>query len=432
MFRHSLMLGLALLAASASRAQSPAQSPAQFTPQSIAPVTATALDKETGPLSLPAAISLAFEQNKTLAAARKEIEAADATILQAGARPKPEFSALIEDTRKSSRTTTYQINQPIELGGKRSARIEAAQRARDMAVLDYAAKRSDLRAAVVAAYYEVMVATERQRLARELLELAGTSAAMTQRRVMAGKISPVEQTKAQVARSAAQLELNQANSELSLARQKLAMSWGATVGRQPLSDQGVESLPPLPAIAQLTEKVANGPAVRLARLEVERRRALASIETSKRTPDVSLTLGNKRDESNARNMWVVGVSVPIPVFDSNQGNELEALKRVDIARDALALTELQMQGEAAQAFERLRNAREEATALRSDIVPAAQSAYQAARTGFELGKFGYLDVLDAQRTYFQAKAQYWKALSAAFQAAADLDRLAGTETPPAE
>ena len=174
MFRHSFMLGLALLAASASHAQSPAQSPAQFTPQSIAPVTASALDKETGPLSLPAAISLALEQNKTLAAARKEIEAADATLLQAGARPNPEFSALIEDTRKSSRTTTYQINQPIELGGKRSARIEAAQRARDMAVLDYAAKRSELRAAVVAAYYEVMVATERQRLARELLELAGT------------------------------------------------------------------------------------------------------------------------------------------------------------------------------------------------------------------------------------------------------------------
>ena len=143
MFRHSFMLGLLLLAASASRAQSPAQ----FTPRSIAPVTASALDKETGPLSLPAAISLAFEQNKTLAAARKEIEAADATILQAGARPNPEFSALIEDTRKSSRTTTYQINQPIELGGKRSARIEAAQRARDMAVLDYAAKRSELRAA---------------------------------------------------------------------------------------------------------------------------------------------------------------------------------------------------------------------------------------------------------------------------------------------
>ena len=73
-----------------------------------------------------------------------------------------------------------------------------------------------------------------------------------------------------------------------------------------------------------------------------------------------------------------------------------------------------------------------AAALRGEIVPGAQSAYQAARTGFELGKFGYLDVLDAQRTFFQAKAQYWKALSTAFQAVADLDRLAGTETPSAE
>jgi Outer membrane protein len=313
MFRHSFTLGLALLAASSSHAQSPAQSK----PQSILPATASALDREAGPLSLQAAISLAFDHNKTLAAARKEIEAVEATILQAGARPNPEFSALIEDVRKSSRTTTYQINQAIELGGKRGARIEAAQRARDMAVLEYAAKRSELRAAVVAAYVDVMVATERQRLASELLGLAKTAAEMTGRRVMAGKISPVEQTKAQVAQSGAQLELSQANSELLLARRTLAMLWGGGNDRVQLSEGGVESLPPLPAIAQLTEQVANGPAVRLARLEVERRRALARIETSKRTPDVSLSLGNKRDESSARNMWVVGFSVPIPVFDSN-------------------------------------------------------------------------------------------------------------------
>ncbi|MFX7870729.1 hypothetical protein ABTK02_22270, partial [Acinetobacter baumannii] len=81
----SFMLGLALLAASSSHAQSPAQS----NPQSILPATASALDREAGPLSLQAAISLAFDHNKTLAAARKEIEAVEATILQAGARPNP-------------------------------------------------------------------------------------------------------------------------------------------------------------------------------------------------------------------------------------------------------------------------------------------------------------------------------------------------------
>jgi cobalt-zinc-cadmium efflux system outer membrane protein len=375
---------------------------------------------------------LAFDQNKGLAAARKEIEAVEATIIQAGARPNPEFSALMEDTRKSTRTTTYLINQPIELGGKRSARIEAAQRARDMALLGYSAKRTEIRAGVVAAYYDVMVATERQRLAKELLGLAKTAADMAGRRVTAGKISPVEQTKAKVAEASAQLELNQADSELILAQKKLAMFWGSVGNEFQLTDGGVETLPELPAIAQLTEKVAIGPAVKLAQLEVERRRALAKIESSKRIPDVNLTFGNKRDESAARNMWVVGISMPIPVFDSNKGNELEALKRVDKARDELSIVEVQMQSEAAQSFERLRNAREEAAALRGEIVPGAQSAYQAARTGFELGKFGYLDVLDAQRTFFQAKAQYWKALSTAFQAAADLDRLAGTETPSAE
>ncbi|MBP0598091.1 TolC family protein [Herbaspirillum sp. LeCh32-8] len=428
MYRHSFLLALGLLAAGPSHAQSTAHGNTE-PPQ---PYTASSLAKEPRLLSLPAAIDLAFEQNKTLAAARKEIDAVEATIIQAGARPNPEFSALMEDLRKSSRTTTYQITQPIELGGKRSARIEAAQRARDMALLDYAAKRTEIRAGVIAAYYDVMVALERQRLAKELLGLAKTSADMTGRRVAAGKISPVEQTRAKVAESGAQLELNQADSDLILAQKKLAMFWSSVGNEFQLSDGGVESLPALPAIAQLTERVAGGPAVKLAQLEVERRRALASIETGKRTPDVSLTFGNKRDESSARNMWVVGFSVPIPVLDSNKGNELEALKRVDKARDELSIVEVQMQGEAAQSFERLRNAREEAAALRSEIVPAAHSAYQAARIGFELGKFGYLDVLDAQRTYFQTKAQYWKALSTAFQAAADLDRLAGAETPSAE
>jgi cobalt-zinc-cadmium efflux system outer membrane protein len=62
---------------------------------------------------------------------------------------------------------------------------------------------------------------------------------------------------------------------------------------------------------------------------------------------VNLTFGNKRDESAARNMWVVGIYAH-SVFDSNKGNELEALKRVDKARDELSIVEVQMQSEAAQ------------------------------------------------------------------------------------
>lgn len=419
MYRHIPMLALALLA--------PALAVAQATPPVAVPFSAPSTDAAPV-LTLAAALDLAASHNKALSAARLEIEAVEGSLMQAGARPNPEFSALMEDTRKASRTTTYQINQPIELGGKRSARIDAAQRQLDMARLEYASLRQQMRSRVTSAYHDALLAGERQRLAAELVQLAQTAADMTVRRVQAGKVSPVEQTKAQLALSTAQLERQQAESDATLARGQLAGLWNARQADFVLADTALDTLPPLPAIADLTARVGNGPAVQLARLEVERRAALARIESSKRVPDLTLSLGNKRDEEAARNMWVVGFSLPIPVLDSNRGNELEAIKRTDKARDELALVELQMQNDAAQSYERLRNARTEALALRQDIVPGAQSAYLAARTGFTLGKFGFLDVLDAQRTYFQARAQYWKALSTAFQAAAELDRLAGDAT----
>ncbi|MDB5879537.1 MAG: hypothetical protein JWQ41_2951, partial [Variovorax sp.] len=55
----------------------------------------------------------------------------------------------------------------------------------------------------------------------------------------------------------------------------------------------------------------------------------------------------------------------------------------------------------------------------------------AATTGFEFGKFAYLDVLDAQRTLLLARSQYLRALAEVHRAATDLDRLLGgsSQTP---
>jgi cobalt-zinc-cadmium efflux system outer membrane protein len=436
MLRFYFPVGLAMLLAGPAHAQS-IGAPESRTLDSRVPDSRTrdlaaqssAAEQAMRPLSLPAAIKLAFERNKTLSAARLEISAVEATILQAGARPNPELSALMEDTRKSTRTTTYQLNQPIELGGKRSARIEAAQRAHDIAVLDFLNQRAELRAGISAAYFDTLIAQEKLRLTQDLLKLSERSSNITARRVSAGKISPVEESKARVADANARLALHQARSDLTLAQRKLAAYWGESHldARFTLTADAAQTVPNLPELAGFTSRVSDGPAVRLARLEVERRRALARIESSKRVPDLTLSLGNKRDEEAGRNMWVVGFSIPIPVFDSNQGNELEALRRLDKARDEQAATELRIQGEAAQSYERMRNAAHEVAALRQDIIPAAESAFNAASKGFELGKFSFLDVLDAQRSYFQAKSQYWQALSNVHQAAAELDRLAGPD-----
>jgi cobalt-zinc-cadmium efflux system outer membrane protein len=78
----------------------------------------------------------------------------------------------VEDTRATTRTTTVQLNQPIELAGKRSARIAIAERGRDIADIELATRRAEIRASVVSTFFDVLSAQERTRLAKETVILA--------------------------------------------------------------------------------------------------------------------------------------------------------------------------------------------------------------------------------------------------------------------
>ena len=106
---------------------------------------------------------------------------------------------------------------------------------------------------------------------------------------------------------------------------------------------------------------------------------------------------------------------------------LETARRVDKARDEMASTALRLDAELAQACEDFDVARQQALALRGEILPGAQSAYDAASTGFDYGKFGFLDVLDAQRTLLQAKSQYLNTLAEAHRAMAAIERIVGVD-----
>lgn len=377
------------------------------------------------PLTLNAALELALGANPELSAAGRELEALDATITQAQARPNPELSALIEDTRRETRTTTLQLNQQIELGGKRSARIEAAERGRDAASLELDAKRAEIRAVVTEAFFDVLVAQERLRLAQASVELAQRATGAAARRVTAGKVSPVEETRARVAEAAVRVEQAQAASEVTTARRRLAATWGNSSPRFERAEGDPEALPPLPSMADLNARLAASPNLLRARIEVDRRQSLAEVERSRSVPDMIVSLGGKRIEEQDLNQAILGVSIPIPIFDRNQGNLLEALRRTDKARDELSATGIRLSNELVQAHERLNTARQEVASLQRDILPGAQSAYDAATKGFELGKFSFLEVLDAQRTSFQAKSQYLRALAEAHRSAAEIERILG-------
>ncbi|HTH95123.1 MAG TPA: TolC family protein [Rhodocyclaceae bacterium] len=379
-----------------------------------------------GHLALSEAIRLALSFNPELAASAREVGAQEGAVIQAGVWRNPELSSIIEDRQPATRTTTYQINQPLEIGGKRGARIDVAERNRDIAAVDLNAQQATIRAGVITAFFDVLAAQERVKIAQSLLELAQNSTLAASRRVTAGRISPVEETKARVAEASVKVDLAQANSDLLNARKQLAAYWGNPAPRFVRADGDAERLPALPPVATLDARFARTPDMRRAQLELERSKSVVDLEKAKRIPDITLSLGSKRDATLDHTQAIVGLSIPIPLFDRNQGNLHEALERRDKAREEFAATQLRLSTNLAQTYEQLKTSRLEAESLRTEILPGAQSAFDAASTGFTLGKFNFLEVLDAQRTLFQAKTQYLKALASAHRAAADLDRLLGT------
>jgi len=428
----TLFVPLAVMALAVPPAFS--QTDADSNPSPLLRQAAARTVEPAGPLDLRSAIALAQRANPGLSSAAREQEASDAAVLQAGAWPNPVLEAQVEDLRRGNRTTTLLLSQPVELGGKRAARVTAAERARDQAASALLARRSELRASTITLFFDVLAAQERVRLMQDSLALAQAATRAAANRVAAGKVPPLEETRSRVAEAGIRVELQQAEGALRSARRQLAALWGNPDPRFTQAEGAVDRLPPLALAQDVERRLAAAPMLRQARLEVERRQALSQLEQARRVPDVTVSLGAKRvpaDEgmgsSNGRNQVVVGVSVPLPIFDTNRGNVAEALSREEKARDDLAAAELQLGADVAQATERLRSARAAAETLQRDALPGAEAAYKAAAKGFELGKFSFLEALDAQRTHFQVRNQYLMAVADAHRAASELDRLLGTE-----
>lgn len=376
------------------------------------------------PLTLAGAVALALERSPELAVTRAEVAAAQGAEEQAGLMPNPELAASIEDTQRRTRTTAVQVSQRLELGGKRQARLMAAHQGRAIAQARLEGLQAKIGAEVSASFWEALAAQARLDQANALSQLARQATDAAAKRVAAGKVSPVDETRARLAASGVDLELAQAQVELQIARTRLAAHWGAIEALLPPLE-GVLQVPEDVATVSLEERIETAPEVVEARLEVARRQALVDVERSRAMPDITVGLGVQRNNEIGRNQPLIGVSVPLPMFDRNQGNLKEALAREDQARYALQATVSRLRAGAHIALAQAQSARKQALMIERELLPKAQSAYDAATNGFALGKFTFLDVLDAQRSLFQARGQHLKSVAESQRAAIDLGRILG-------
>lgn len=385
-----------------------------------------------GDIALSDALSLALRHNPELAAFSIEVRAAEARTLQAGLLPNPEISVEVENFAGSGTLrsfdgaeTTIQVGQQIELGGKRPKRERVASLERELAGWDYETKRADVLTETSKSFVDVLAAQERVALAQDLLRLAEQTFDAVSARVKAGKVSPVEETKAGVALSSSRIEHARAQRGLEAARKKLAAAWGSGVPAFVRAVGPLDRVSPIPPADRLPQEIRGNPDIARWVTEIEQRKAVSALQEAIRIPDPTLAAGVRRFHETGDSAFVAGMSIPLPLFNRNQGGVLESRRRLDKAERESAAAEARVRVAVAETYQALSTAVSEIDALKATVIPGAQSAFDAASEGYRQGKFGYLDVLDAQRTLFEARGQYISALATYHKAVADMERAIG-------
>jgi cobalt-zinc-cadmium efflux system outer membrane protein len=389
-------------------------------------------DELTGTITLRDAVAYALVNNPKLKAFSLDIRAAEARKLQAGLLPNPEIDVEVEElggtgdrTGFDSSETSIQIGQLIELADKRSKRTHLADIEKDLAELDFKSERLDVMADVAGAFIDVLAAQEQLGLSKELVDLSEKTYSTVAERVRAGQDSPVEETKAKIALSNTRIEFERAGRKLVSARHQLAATWG---GSNPAFEKvagGFYDLSPFPSLEELAGLISRNPDIARWQEEKDKHRAALELEKAKATSDIKLSGGIQYFEEGDDTAFILGVAIPFPLFDRNQGNIRQAMYMLAKSDQQQKAAHAETRAGLAEASTKLSSYFSEINIIQSDVLPLAGSAFDATNQGYRQGKFEYLVVLDAQRTFFDVRAKYIEALAGYHKARADVERLIG-------
>ncbi len=399
------------------------------------------IENPTGLVSLRDVLALTLLHNPSLAVFAWEARALEARILQSGRPPNPTLNLITEDigARRTPGSdvdqpvqpqTTVQLSQVIELGGKRTARQRVATLDRDLAAWDYEMARIDVLTEVSRAFTRVLVAQDAVTLADTALRIVTEGQQSVAARVEAGVVSPIEETRANVAVASARADAARSRRALDASRSRLALLWGSPTAAfsSATGDLTAEPLP-LPPVGVLTALLDQNPELARWAAELAQREAALALERSKRVVDVAVSAGYRRYTTVDSNAFVVGASIPLPFFNRNAGGIEEARLRLAKSHEERRVAEVRVAAALAEAYAVLAAAHDEVTILRAAVLPGAQQTLDAISEGYRLGRFSLLDVLDAQRTLTSAGSQHLRALSNYHEAVAQVERLIGAPLP---
>ncbi len=390
---------------------------------------ALALAQGAGSLSLKDAESLWREHSRELALARVALAGAEADVRTAGQAPNPALSLDVSSIspwsgygaggwKDKKVDNVLRVEQLIERGGKRDLRVKGAEARREAASLDLSATGRLQLAMLRRAYFDLLLAQEKLKLAAETADLYARTLEVAEKRLKVGDVAPVDVSRMSIDKARADNDLRLARGDLEQARLALAYLIGRENEAQAL--QANESWPN-PNQDPLAESVSldKRPDLAAAKLRMNAAEADRDLARALRTRDV--TIGAQYEHTNQStpvNSYGIGISVPIFLWHSHEGE----IQRAEADYDAARLTYEQQRalatGQVGQARSTLLVARDRLLRLQSGLLADAERVAKAAELAYGKGAMGLMDLLDARRTLRQvqieaatARADYAKALS---------------------
>ncbi len=430
-------LGLALsLAPSIGLAQlPPVQRPVAAAPPQPGNLTQPAARPgEPRPLALDDLVGTALARNPRLGRAAFAIDAARGRYTQAGLYPNPVFAFTADelgDRTGPSGILSPQLSQEIVHGGKLRLSQAVAAKEVDQASLSLLAERYALVGAVRAIFYEVLALQQRAAILTDLVKLADQSAELGRKSFEAKQIARLDLVQLEVEAERFRADAESVERELPAAFRRLTAAVGDP--RLPLSSVAgtLDATLPEYDLERAKEAVlAFHPEVRAAKVGVERTQAALRRAQADPIPNVTVSSGYTRQNQNRSNDWAVGVSVPLPVWNRNQGNIRTAQADFGSAVQDVGRVENDLTDRLALAFRTYSAAKQRAGRYKTAILPRAEETYNLSLQAFKGGQFEYLRVLQAQRAVAEARLESNRALGEAWRSAGEISGLLLEEAWP--
>ena len=381
-------------------------------------------------LTFEEAVGRVLAYSPELKASAEEIKMGYAEVIQSSKYPNPVAAYTVEDIFGNkkwrgwrSADSKYEIEQLIQTGGKRHFRsltakyefcaTKAGYEARKLYVINRVLKLF----VDVASSQELCKISEMEKNASE--EFHKTIIA----KVHAGKISQIQQSKANISLAVAQIEHEKALTDLRKAKERLSRQWGSLIPDFDEVELTFYDLNPPEDLETYLSGLALHPEIIQWQMKYKAANENWRLEKAEAIPDVVITVGCKTLQDRGEKGMILGAFFPIPLFDQNQGNIMKARSKREqiqnLFQDLMQFLEIKL----STTYKDVMRSYEEAKLLESTVLKAALRSFDDAFKGYQEGKFDYLEMLDAQKTLIAMKEKYIQALQNFHKSKADMEYL---------